>query len=337
MNLLQPELTDLIRSCAAEKTDVYLSLRALPRAEELEAFGNALGTPVLVLLPGAVFGVPQGRYQLIAAESALPQKIRPGAVFADVRAAAAEGFAGFLQRHRIREWAVPFYECASPAEYGYRLSCAVPAELRASLPFPVHITAFTRGDRLRPECFAAMGTDEYAFFGEQFTDALTGAKTENEAEALRLTASQCRKHPWKKTAVFCTTRAKAETLYAYLRRSGARAALLHGGRTPAQAQDAINAYTAGEAQILVATKAALPSYLFIKADRAYYFGLPYSLSHAARCAAFTDGGEITCIYSADDVLLNRRLTGEFCRSFAPDAERTLALRLSMQEELLAAL
>ena len=335
MKLPQPELTHLITDCAARETDTYLSLRALPLAGELKEFGRALQTPVLVLLPGAVFAFPPEKHTVIAYSGALPEEIPSGAVFADVRAAGAENFPAFLIKHRIREWIVPFYECASPAEYGYRRSCGLPAELRASLPFSVHITAYTRGDRTRQECLAAMGSVKYAFFGEPFSDDIACEKAENERSALRLTAEQCATHPWKRVAVLCTTRAKAEALYTRVRGYGTSAALLHGGIVPAQAQAAVNAFAGGGTNVLIATKAALSSYPFITADRVYYFGLPYSLSHAARCASLAADGRLTCVYCEDDKKLNRTLTAEFFKTTGADAD-FLPLREQMQLELLNA-
>ena len=335
MKLPQPELIQLITDCAAHDTDTYLSLRALPRAGELEDFARALQTPVLVLLPGAVFAFPPEQHTVIAYGGTLPEEAPCGAVFADVRAAGAEDFSVFLIKHRIREWAVPFYECASPAEYGYRQSCGLPAELRASLPFRVHITAITHGDRTRQECLAAMGSVKYAFFGEPFADDITCEKAENERSALRLTAEQCAKHPWKRVAVLCTTRAKAEALYARVRGYGTNAALLHGGLTPVQAQAAVNAFAGGRTNVLIATKAALPSYPFITADRVYYFGLPYSLSHAARCASLAADGHLICVYCEDDKKLNRTLTAELFKTTGADAG-FLPLREQMQRELLNA-
>ena len=191
----------------------------------------------------------------------------------------------FFGQAGIRTLILPFYECAAPAEYGYKMSCGAISNLRAALPFDIHVTAVSRGDYLTPEVFEALGTVEYILAGEECPQALNAVKTENARAAMRFAAEQYEKYFLKRIIIECPTRTRAEDMNAYLLHRGASPALFHGGRTRAENETAVSRFAAGTTNVLIATKSLLGAYPFLQADKLFYLGLPYSLSHAGRLTA----------------------------------------------------
>ena len=147
-------------------------------------------------------------------------------------------------------------------------------------------------------------------------------------------ADQCEKYPLKKIIVECTTRSYAESLNAFLFRRNTRSVLFHGGRTIEQNRSSLEAFSGGYSNILIATKSLIPSYPFLHANKVLYFGLPYSVSHADRCASLGNDGRLTCIYSDEDILLNKRLILSFQDALGINDPDYAKDRNSMLQELL---
>ena len=333
MKITSNEIINLIRECTPLKTDVFLQLCTMPRAADFAAFERALGERVLVLLPGAVFSASTPEAVAHVSDALGNADI----AYMDIRELLNDNAAEWIRRMRFTQWVLPFYECADITEYGYKTAYIAVSDLRSLLPFPVQITAVSMGDHLGPGVFEPLGTTDYILTGEDVGNKISGCRASDERNALYLTADQCAKYPLKTVIVQCTTRSSAETLQAFLQRRNVNAALFHGGKTAEQNALALADFTGGRTQLLIATKSLIPSYPFVQADKVIYFGLPYSLSHAQRCATLSTDCRLTCIWCDADIERNRTLTASFLQTLGiNDAQITLR-KEEMQNELLTQL
>ena len=333
MKLTSNEIINLIRTCTSLKTDVFLQLRPMPRAADFAAFAKALATRVLVLLPGAAYA-PQNLNAVLHVSDAPDAADPPDIAYMDIRELLKDSAAEWVGRMRFTECVLPFYECADITEYGYKTAYIAVSDLRSALPFPLHITAVSMGDHLGPRVFEPLGTTDYILAGEETRPEIAGCHASDERAALYLTADQCAKYPLKTVIVQCTTRASAEALHAFLCRRNVRAALFHGGRTAEQNAQAVADLTVGRTQLLIATKSLIPSYPFLQADKVFYYGLPYSLPHAMRCAALAADGRLTCIWCGADIDRSRALTTSFLQTLGLNDPQIAAIKEKMLQEAL---
>ncbi len=333
MKITTNEIINLIRESTPLKTDVFLQLRTMPRAADFTVLAKALGERVLILLPGAVFSAR-------APEAVMHVSDAPGSAdiaYMDIRELLTDNAAEWIRRMRFTEWVLPFYECADITEYGYKTAYIAVSDLRSELPYPVHITAISMGDHLGPRVFEPLGTTDFVLAGEDAGNKIAGCRVADERAALYLTADQCAKYPLKTVIVQCTTRASAETLQTLLQRRNVNSALFHGGRTAEQNALALADFTDGHTQLLIATKSLIPSYPFVQADKVFYYGLPYSLSHALRCASLSTDGRLTCIWCDADIERSRALTASFLQALGMNDTQITAQKEEMLREVLTQL
>ena len=97
---------------------------------------------------------------------------------------------------------------------------------------------------------------------------------------------------------------------------------------------ALGDFNAGACGVLIATKALLANYPFINADKVFYLGLPYSLSHADRCAALSDDGGLFCVYCDEDIALHRELSAAYAEALGLPKKPFLRERARMLDNLL---
>ena len=332
MQLTDPALTELARQGAIGKTDTFFCLPELPNIEQIARFCRELRERAFVFLPGG--GFPRsGEGWGAVSDPLLPLPDAP-AVLADIRLLAHTDAPALLERSGIGEYLLLFPECADPAVYGYRFSYRYIAELRASLPFPVHITGVTVNGALSDRVFRALGVRDMAVVGLPAGETLTRYKAVSPRAKLFALAAECEKHPLERRIVFCPTRAEAQLFGAALLRRNTPFALYHGGRTEEQNAAAFAAYSEGRVSLLVATKALLPCFCFLSADRALYCGLPFSREHARPLALLSPAKTLHCVYCEEDVRTNVGLIDGFTRTATPEFPQAAALRLRAFLDLL---
>lgn len=337
MKLSSPEVISFANDCKMQQTDVFFCLPKAPTHQELRRFAEGLDETALVLLPGAVFDCGTTGITVLRTQADLRHLPAQRLAYMDIRLFAEQTFPAFFSDSGVRLLILPFYECAAITEYGFRESYMAVAHARASVLFPLHIVAVSGEDYLTPPVFDALGTVDYILTGEQSPAPVQGVKTVSPREKLSFTAALCEKSMLKQTIVQCPTRTDAETLQAFLRRRRTPASLFHGGKPTEQNRTAVSDYSSGKVNILIATKSLLASAPFLCADQILYFGLPYSLSHARRCASIGRNGSITCIWCDDDLSLNRRRLVSFYKTLGMDDAATFAAVQSASNELFAAI
>ncbi len=314
MKLTDTAVTDLIKDPALQGRDLFFALDPPPGLPEIAALPAALGGRVLTLLPGPVYACGHTDVTVLNTPQALAVPPQSDAVLADIRMLGAPEAEAYITRYAFRFFLLPFYETALLTEYGYRFSYRQIAELRAGLPYPVRILGVSASDRLDDAVREALGALKFALLELPAKRRLCGVETENETEKFRLAARQCEKSPYTRHILLCATRTEAEHLHAFFRSWGLQAALFHGGRGRSDNEAALGQYIKGETNVLIGTKSLLPSYPFLKADKLFYCGLPYSLTHADRCAALAETGELICLWCADDIAVLRKQTADFAKA-----------------------
>ncbi len=330
MRLCDDAVLELIDACELNGTDLFLCLGRIPAAEELKKAYLASGGRTLTLFPGPFYGFPA----ITEPQALLSPAAEPAA--ADIRLLSHEGFSEALAKSGVRRLLLPFYECADVCEYGYRFSYQYISSLRASLPFSLHVTGVSIGEYVNERIFEALGTGKYLVAGQETKSGVYTLRTDGERETKRLLAERCEKQPYTPTVILCPTRTAAEDLHASLLRRRFSCGLVHGGRTPEQNGAAISAFAEGKIFLLCATKAMLPSAPFLTAAQVFYFGLPYSLPHAYRCASLSRENEITCVYSREDIALLHRLNVGYAQMLGDGETPVLTRRETMLSELLNA-
>lgn len=318
MKLTDAPVTELIRTCAGQGRDTFFAFPAPPSLPEMQALSGALDGRLLVLLPGTVYPCGHRDVSVFNTPQDMLGPPEQNVLFTDIRLIGAPEFAAYFTEYGFRYILLPFYETALKWEYGYKFSYRQVSELRASLPFAVHLIGVSARDRKDDALFETFGTREYAVLEDNVFPRLSGQKTENENEKFRLTARQCEASAFRKQIVLCATRTEGVRLQAFLHTWGIRAALFHGGQSKEENAAALRAFTGNEAHTLVATKSLIPSYPFIHADKVYCFGLPYSISHADRCAALSAENALICIWCDEDIVTLQTQTEAFIKALQID-------------------
>ena len=332
MKLADAAVAALIKTCAGEKRDTFFVLPP-PVWTEISALAGTLDARVLTLLPGTVYPCGHTEACVLNTTQDLPEAPRTDVIFADIRLAGDPGFAAYIASYGLRYILLPFYEAALLSEYGYKFSYRQLAELRAELPFHVHILGVSPEDRTETEIYETLGTRAYAVIGEKTERKLCGVQTENENGKFRLAAGECEKSPYKKQIFLCATRTEAEHLRAFFSSWGVKAALFHGGLSKDENASALRQYAAGETTALIATKSLLPSYPFLYADKVFYCGLPYSFAHADRCASLGGSGTLTCFWCDADADILSAQTAAFAAALQITDPAFLQKRAEQLSEL----
>ena len=259
-------------------------------------------------------------------------RLSDGLFSADVRFLGDEAFRAFCIQQRVGHLLVPFAELADPFEYGGRRDYGWIGEFRAELPYDFRVTA------LFSEPLADYGPflTRFASLGCAVLDAsvpppVYAYETANVRKKYEYTLYLAEKRAMRRVAVFFTNRREAEEFSRFLRSRGKRGLPLNGGMTAEEQKAALDAFQRGEG-LLLATKSALPSALFYRADAAVFCGVPYSAAFIARCAAFSAEGALECCFCPADLTTDVNILRHFAEN-RPEEEREPYLAYSLSRLL----
>ena len=307
MDLNAPSIRDLILRLKENEQDLLLGAVSSFTPSDVVSLAETLRESILIPRPGQVLCPgPEASFGILNTPESLRGWDRKPVWFCDVRLLGNESFPGFLQTHAIREILLPFSDCAIEGEYGYRRSYENLSSLRAD-GVRFHLTLFTDeapdAEMLREK----FGCEEVISFSPGEAVSLQTEKLADEAEQFSVLTSICEKYVWQRTAIFFTTRRQAERFAAGLRARFTPFSLVHGGLSGSQNMDALRRYDRGDTNVLLASKTLLCAAPFVRADKLLFCGLPYSESHAKRLCAIGNEAELICMYTDEDVALNRKL------------------------------
>ena len=329
-----------IASAAAEASeDLFCIIGVTPMYEELAAMFAVPEEPTLLLLPGT-FAAPD---RLIRedrtpafARTGFPTRqvydLSDGILAADVRLLGDEAFRSFGENRGIRHLLVPFAELADGAEYGFRAAYGWIAEWRASLPYDLRVTALFSAP---PEDFTAFvrlfGSPGCTVIDASVPPVLYAWETADVRKKYAYTLTLAQRFAAKRTAVLFTDRREAEEFLRLPQKQGTATLYLKGSLPPVQHKMALEAF-ADRGGLLVATKSALASLLFYRADRVVFCGVPYSRAFLTRCAAFSAEGALECCFCPKDIETDINILKCFAGN-RPEEEREAFLSGTLQKLL----
>ena len=307
MRLSDGEVLALASASIREGRDLVLQITPRFTPEEVVTLARESGKRILVALPGPfyrTFLTDGALYTLTPTDYETTDRLK--VTFTDIRRLNADGMADFLKERGYGALLLPFAECASVYEYGYRASYASVGYMRACAG-RFQITALCSEFRDRKNLLNTLGIDDCLAMKAPSDLRVEPVRLSTEKGRDDKLAAFCRKTPFVKTAVVCLTRRHAENVRRALERRGVACSLIHGGRTPEQNADAANAFERNETNVLVMTKHGIPSAPFLPVSRVICCGLPTSVSHAVRMTALSDADKLTCVYTEEDVRLVEKL------------------------------
>ena len=334
MDLNATTIRDLIHHLKENEQDLLIGAVSSFSPSDAVALAESLRESILIPLPGQVLCPKQeASFGILNTPESLRGWDRKPVWFCDVRLLGDESFPGFLQTHTIREILLPFSDCAVEGEYGYRRSYENLSSLRAD-GIRFHLTLFTDETPDAEMLRAKFGCGEVLSFTPGDAVSIQTEKLAGEAEQLAVLTSICEKYVWQRTAIFFTTRRQADRFAAGLRARFTPFSLVHGGLSHSQNMDALRRFDRGDTNVLLASKTLLCAAPFVRADKLLFCGLPYSESHARRLCAIGDKAELLCIYTDDDVALNRKLINNTPAEMTYDHAGTILDRSAAFEHFL---
>ncbi|MBQ7688850.1 MAG: hypothetical protein IJT27_06495 [Clostridia bacterium] len=338
MHLADALLHSCIRACAEADADVFFYADAPYTAAELRRLAEVDCGRTVVLLPGDFYLPDRANACCLRVDDADFDAAKTAPLFfADVRLLNREDFIGFLEAYPVRTVLLPFTECAFVSEYGYRASYRMLAELRAiGFSFCAVALFSAQGpndNRLRE----LIGSRDAVLLKDHTPPVFPAVSFEARKERDLFLASACKKQANKKSIVLFPTRTEARDFCSFLRSRGVACGAVHGGLPHGANAEVVKEFFADRLQTVCATKNLLPSALFFQADNVLYAGLPFSPSHAERCAFLSVENKVTICFSKEDFARNEALSLDFADAVGADRTDFLAFRKEKQQALLASL
>lgn len=320
MNLYDQDFVNLISTASDDGRDLFFITSSRFSAADGKVLSEKLAKKLLVLLPGPFYPtVPVPGVQYVNKTADLYNFCNAGVVLADIRLLGDDEFTAFISQNGFSELLLPFAECASPYEYGYRLSYEQIGELRACGAV-FHITALLSKDADETILASVFGSQRYIISGKEENLTCTALKVHSDGGKYRYTAAECEKNPFQRTVVLFLTRRQAEEYATFLYRRNTPFSLLHGGREYDKNLSALHAFQSGEVNVLIATKHVLSSAPFIDADKLIFCGLPLSEAAARRLTALGKIDDLFCVYSERDIELVYKLLPGYKESMMIEEE-----------------
>lgn len=338
MKIALEDIRRLASAAADAGEDLFCIAGLTPAYKELAARYAVPGEPALLLLPG-----PFAPDVSPSVEDLSPRFARTGfpplqavslpgdMIAADVRLLGDGGFRAFCEERGTVHLLVPFAELADGTEYGFRAAYGWIGEWRASTARRIRVTAlFSAPPEDHGRFVRLFGSPGCVVIDDASEPEILACGTESVRKKYAYTLTLAQRHAVKRTAVFFTDRREAEEFLRLLQRRGIDAPYVNGALTEAQLKEALRSFGAGG--VLVATKSALPSLPFCRADEAIFCGVPYSRAFLTRCASFAAEGALTCCYCPEDTETDINILKCFAEN-RPEEEREAFLTETLQKLL----
>ncbi|MBQ6898946.1 MAG: hypothetical protein IJN70_08185 [Clostridia bacterium] len=301
-------LKNVIITAYENETDVFLRMNP-PRPQEL-AYDN---TGTAVFMPG---GFP----------------CNESSSFYDIRRLGDEAFRRELSENNVKRLIVLFAECADKAEYGYREAFGWIGEMRAEVTHFIQVVAFfSPASDSFGVCRELFGSGDVICIGEKELPEADAFCTASPKAKFYQTALLAEKYAFKKSAVYFNSREEARSFACFLQNRGTRCAYADGSLSHEELRENVKKFAEGNVNILVATKAAIPVLYFRPPEKAVFCGVPFSLSHLSRCAAFLENEKPFVIYCEEDIKRNKKIIASFSEKLS-DGEIS-QLRTARLEEM----
>ncbi len=250
----------------------------------------------------------------------------------DIRKLGDEDFRKSLAADGIKRFIVLFSECADKSEYGYRESYGWIGEMRAEISHFIQVVAFfSHACDSFGVCVKLFGSTDTICIGEKALPEADVFCTVSPKAKFYQTALLAEKYAFKKTAVYFNSREEAHSFSRFLEKRGTHCVTADGSMSSAQLRESALKFARGEANILIATKSSIPTAYFYPPGKVVFCGVPFSLSHLSRCAAFLKDEKPFVIYCEDDVKRNEKIIASFSEKLS-DGEIS-EMRIARLEEM----
>ncbi len=252
--------------------------------------------------------------------------------FYDIRMLGDEDFRKSLTENGIKRFIVLFSECADKSEYGYREAFGWIGEMRAEITHFIQVVAlFSPCSDSFENCGKLFGCRNLICIGEkEMPDCDIFMAVSSKAKFYQ-TAELCEKYAFKKSAVYFNSREEARSFSRFLENRGTRCVYADGSLSPETLRENVLRFGRGEVNILVATKSFIPTAYFYPPEKVFFCGVPFSLSHLSRCAAFLKDEKPFVIYCEEDVKRNEKIIASFSEKLS-DGEIS-EMRITRLEEM----
>lgn len=202
---------------------------------------------------------------------------------------------------------IPFAECSVISEYGYKVDYGWIGELRSSKQNKIHVTAlFSKGFEKIESARKVFCSENAIFVDTAFLPLVSAERFADKKKIYKLLNKECIKSAGRKNIIIFTTRRELNAFLKYLDKN-VFFYVLTGKNDTSEYVKAITEFDNGSTELLLLTKSALGISLLTKADNLMYCGLPYSVSHAVRCAMLCKNYSIDIFYSDEDKNINTNI------------------------------
>ena len=333
------DICRIVRAAADASEDLFCIVGVTPGFDALASLYFLPEEPTLLLLPGT-FAMPdrliREDHTPAFARTGFPPRqvytITDGVLAADVRLLGDDAFRGFCEPRGIRHVLVPFAELADETEYGYRAAYGWIGEWRASLSSDLRVTALFSAPPEDLGLFVRLfGSPGCTVIDASVPPVLYAYETADVRKKYTYTFSLAQRFATKRTAVLFTDRREAEEFQRLLKKQGTAFLYLNGSLSAEQTHSALEAF-ADFNGLLIATKSALPSLLFYRADRVVFCGVPYSRAFLTRCASFSAEYALECCFCQKDIETDINILKCFAEN-RPEEEREAFLSGTLQKLL----
>lgn len=311
INFMDITMMKMLGLSAAEAgCDLFLTVDSIPDVLPLVKLFYPENELCLIFLPEDTgYGKPSPLFPRVNGEAVIRTVGAGNVLVADIKALSSEEIRRALADRGIRNVLVPFAECAFRTEYGYSGAYAWLAEWRASLPYPVRVTALFSAGTEDIRSFAGISGSPDAVLAD--TAALPFVHSvflPDKKSCYEEAAGIVKKEPGCTTAVLFTTRREADEFRRVLYKKGSPPFIVSGKSSPEENTEVLASFFR-LGGVLAGTKTVLPYSLFRKVDRLIYCGLPYSPAHLSRSALFSKENEVTCVFCEEDERNDLRVIG----------------------------
>ncbi len=306
--IFDSSVKNVITSAYACEKDVFLNT-AFPDVSEL-SFDNV---KTAVLFPGAFYKddnlpfsdtkEPPPDYNAAAYESFL---------LADIRFMADEKFRSFLTENGVRRLVTVFSECADNAEYGYKEAFSWVREYKAEISHFCQTVAFFSPFSEAAENVKQLLSDKDVFYvNGKYDICINSFSVNSPKEKFRKAAESAEKYAYRRVCIYLNSRGEAKEFCLYLKRRGISFSYIDGSLPLHSQKESILNFQDSCPNILVATKAYIPTSLFYPPERVIFCGVPFSLSHYYRCTFACRERDSVVIFCEDDFNRNEKIIRAF--------------------------
>ncbi len=334
MKLADENIINLIRSSAQNNVDCFITPDNAPTATELIAAADAIDGKTAIIIPGKLnfSGIFSSVGDDYGEKSSFGKKVS----FCPSYFLSKPEMWNEFDRQNINNFIIVYSELIKRTEYGFSRDLKRFCELRASVKNHINLTAVfsCRAYMNEEKTLSLFGGKEAIAVGD-FMPTLNGLKARDLNAKLILTENRLKMI--SRGAVICSTRREAELVSDFLRRKNIQNILFHGGIDDKKKKQALIYLSEGKPIHLVATKSIFQFTPFLPDYNVLCFGLPYSVSHAARILSPTHGKSRTldCIFTPDDISLMQRLSIGYAEESCPEhAELFAAYRAKALAEVI---